>query len=385
LLTVSFRLLLAVLILSIGMTTATVSAAEILADGPLLSPTPIQGGSQPVPVAPPSPTDPAPTPAQVPANAKYLATTGSDADSGSQDAPYRTFSHALRQVRAGETLMVRDGMYVEQAIMSGSDTLAKGTPDARITVMAFPGENPVLKGILHLSSADYWTFDNIDVTWDENFTDSSQHMYRLYRGVGFEVKKSEIWGARSFAAMLINGDGVSNYRIHHNYIHDTAPSNDISQDHLMYVSDGTNGVIEHNLMVGSPNGRAVKLGNPNPGEGVPGGVILRYNTMVGNGSANTAVSYDAYNNRIYGNIMVTAGDSYYSVGTYHLAGTGNIVSENVAWDSEGNLKPDPLLQDGGGNLMADPQFDEHFVPRNPALYDTDGNLRFGHLATVTHE
>jgi hypothetical protein len=83
--------------------------------------------------------------------------------------------------------------------------------------------------------------------------------------------------------------------------------------------------------------------------------------------------------------MVTAGDNYFSVGTYHLAGGGNVVSENVAWDSEGNLKPDPLLQDGGGNVMADPQFKDGFVPGNPALYDGNGNLRFGHLATATHD
>ena len=47
-------------------------------------------------------------------------------------------------------------------------------------------------------------------------------------------------------------------------MHDTYASNDTNQDHLIYVSEAFNGVIQNSLLVNSPNGRGVKLARPTP-------------------------------------------------------------------------------------------------------------------------
>jgi hypothetical protein len=329
-----------------------------------------------------SPDVSAPPVAQVVAGAFYVSPTGNDANNGSQDAPWATLTNALPKLKAGQTLYVRGGMYVGDVILKGSSALRKGSASQPITVTAFPGENPIIKGIVHLSQADYWIIDNIDVTWPDGYTDSTQHMFRFYGGTGWELRNSEVWGAHSYAAVLVNG-GATSFKIDHNYIHDTTPSNDTSQDHLIYVSNGSNGVIEHNLLVNAPNGRAVKLGNPSSGSATPAGVVVRYNTMTGNGSANVGLSYDAHDNRIYGNIMVTAGNKYKNVDSWKLTGKGNTASANVGWDSAGVYEPDSPIVDGGGNLFVDPQLDGNYVPHNPALFNAQGQLMFGHLAKAT--
>lgn len=313
------------------------------------------------------------------ATAYYLSPSGNDSNPGTEAAPFRTFTAALPKLRAGDTLLVRGETYVENAILNGSATLAKGTPSSRITVQAYPGENPVLQGILHLSNADYWTIDNIDVTWNPANTDTTQHMFRFFKGTGWELKNSELYGARSYAALLVNG-GASGFAIRNNYIHDTLPSNGQSQDHSVYIADGNNGVIEYNLLTNAPNGRGVKLGHSSGGLGTPHSVTVRYNTMVGNGAANVSLSYDSNNHKIFGNIMVTAGSGYTNVGTYNQTGPNNVISDNVGWDAKGVLKDDPILVDGGGNMYANPQLDSSYRPQNPALYDSNGVLRFGHLA-----
>jgi hypothetical protein len=345
------------------------------------APTPAPSTPTPAP-APATPTPSAPPVGQVVSGAYYVAPNGNDANNGSASAPWATLTKALPKLKAGQTLYVRGGTYVGDVIIKGSSGLQKGTANQPITVTAFPGENPLVKGIVHLSQADYWIIDNIDVTWPDGYTDSTQHMFRFYGGTGWELRNSEVWGAHSFAAVLVNG-GSTNFKIDHNYIHDTTSSNDTSQDHLIYVSNGSNGVIEYNLLVNAPNGRGVKLGNPSAGSATPSSVIVRYNTMTGNGSGNVGLSYDAHDNNIYGNIMVTAGYKYKNVDAWKLTGKGNKASANVGWDSAGVYEPDSLIVDGGGNLFVDPQLDSNYVPHNPALFNAQGQLMFGHLAQVT--
>jgi hypothetical protein len=68
--------------------------------------------------------------------AYYLAVNGNDANPGTEAAPFATFTFALKQLRAGDTLYVRGGTYVGDVILNGSATLAKGTAANRITVTA---------------------------------------------------------------------------------------------------------------------------------------------------------------------------------------------------------------------------------------------------------
>jgi len=308
----------------------------------------------------------------------FVAPDGNDGSAGTQSAPWRTFEHAMKRLRPGDTLHARGGTYVERAHLRGTD-LTAGTASSRITVKAYPGERPVIKGQFWMSDATYWTIDGINVTWDPNYVNTQEHMVRFYGDHDMIYRNAELWGARSFAALLLTNN-ATNFNINHMYIHDTQPSNSMNQDHLIYASEGSRGVIEYNLLVGSPNGRGIKVGSPVAGSGKPFDLIVRYNTIVNSGAGNIGFSYDAHDNQVYRNVMVNAGPAWTSVAAFTLTGSNNVISNNVAWQSDGIIAPGTPLSDGGSNQKLDPQLDSNYRPTNRALYDSSGVLRWGHLA-----
>ncbi len=366
---------------SFNLNNVTVAPVAAVAPAPAPEPTPEPTPApQPEPIVAPAPAPaPAPQPS-VTGPTYYVSTTGNDSADGSIGNPWRTLSASMKKLKAGDLLLVRGGEYRERVEVRG-ESVPRGTVDARITVRAFPGEEPLVVGIFWISNADYWTFDNIDVTWDSANLNSEEHMVRMYKGHGWIYQNSEIYGARSYAGLLVNGNSTG-WLVTGNYIHDTAPSNDLSQDQLIYVSDGSSGVIERNLLTNAPNGRGVKLGNPQSGELLPANVIVRYNTIVNTGSGNVGVSYDAHDNQIYGNIMVNPGDNYYTVHAWYVTGANNVVRDNVAFGSKGVTKAGAGLVDGGNHFI-DPMLDANYKPTNPALYDSNSVLQFGHLAGTT--
>jgi len=65
----------------------------------------------------------------------YLATTGDDANLGTLEKPWRTFTHAVGNLDAGDVLYVRRGEYAE-----AFNVRAYGRPGRPIVISAFPGE-----------------------------------------------------------------------------------------------------------------------------------------------------------------------------------------------------------------------------------------------------
>jgi hypothetical protein len=311
----------------------------------------------------------------------YVSPSGNDAGAGTQGDPWRTLSSSMRKLKAGDTLLVRGGQYREKVEVRG-ESVPRGRPDARITVRAAPGENPVVKGFFWVSNTDYWTFDNIDVTWDEVNTNPQQHMVRLWKGTGWVWENSELYGARGYSALLVDG-GATDWVVRRNYIHDTARANGSGQDHLIYVAEGSNGIVERNLLVNAPNGRGVKLGTSVTGKRLPTNVIVRYNTIVNSGSGNIGISNDANGNSVHRNILVRGGGAFSAVFSWNLTGGGNTTNHNVWFDSVSLLPAGTLIQDTGGNRQLDPMFNSQYKPTNAALYDAQGILQYGHLAGST--
>ena len=66
---------------------------------------------------------------------------GSDANVGSKESPWKTIGHALTQLKAGDTLAIRQGTYFENVYCA-----AAGTPDKPITIRAYPGEHVTIDG-----------------------------------------------------------------------------------------------------------------------------------------------------------------------------------------------------------------------------------------------
>jgi len=90
-----------------------------------------------------------------PGNARFVdVKTGSDEGSGQENKPWRTLAHAVKQLRPGDTLYLRAGVYFEQLYLG-----LQGRADAPIIIRSYPGEQATIDGSLPefaLSPAENW-------------------------------------------------------------------------------------------------------------------------------------------------------------------------------------------------------------------------------------
>lgn len=303
------------------------------------------------------------------ANTYYVATNGANTNPGSQAKPFQTIAYALTRLRPGDTLYVRGGTYAERV---ANPKTTNGSASAPIKVLASPGERPVIQGLLWLKNISYWTFSGVNVTWASG-NSSQEHMVKFSGSTGWTFTSAEVWGARSYSAILVTG-GATNFALTNLVVHDTYKSNGANQDHLIYVSNGSNGLIERNLLYNSPNGRAVKIGASSSAGASPTGIQVRYNTMVNNtGKSNISLSFGTSGNTVQRNIMVISNEE--SVVAFDLSGSNNVVKDNVWWQASGVVEPNSKIVDGGGNLNVNPSFGNGYVPGNPAAkgYGHTGN------------
>jgi hypothetical protein len=287
-------------------------------------------------------------------NVHAVAVTGSDSAAGTEAAPWRTIQHALISLVAGDTLIVHGGTYTEHV----SASLHAGTSSAPILVRAAAGERPIVKGLMWLTGPTWWTIDGLNVTWDPATDNASQHMVKFNGGSNWTFENSEVWGAHSYAGILV-GSNPSNWRITHDCIHDTYPSNSTNQDHNIYVNSSLSagpGSIDHNILFNATNGRNVKLGAPTISTTAgTQNVSITYNTMF-NANQNVSISGGSRNNTIDHNILDKSLENHLIYG-YSLTGIGNVASNNVGFEST-KLIDGTGIKDAGGNVFPrDPKFD----------------------------
>jgi hypothetical protein len=274
---------------------------------------------------------------------------GDDDDEGSARRPWRTLEHALAQLRPGDRLVVGEGRYEENVRLD----VREGRPEAPIQVVAEEGARPVLVGLLWLEDLSWWDIRGLNVTWDDG-NDADQHMVKLTDGVGWRFADAEVWGAKSFAAILVDGE-PEDFTLSGLYVHDTHPANDTNQDHLIYLNCGTGGgVLERSILAHSANGRAVKIGPPDKGKGEVSDIVIRYVTMVDNrGPSNVQLAYEVSRVVVEHSILVGSAEGRANVTAFDLEGEGNVVRDSLGWESSGVL--DEGITDGGGIVELDPR------------------------------
>lgn len=119
---------------------------------------------------------PAPTPEpvlDVPGRTYFVATDGADEARGSRSEPFASVDTAVEAVGPGDAIVVRGGVYERDTTLSISGV--DGRSDARIRLVGFPGERPVIEfaggtdggwdadgGVL-LEDVSNWTVRNLEV------------------------------------------------------------------------------------------------------------------------------------------------------------------------------------------------------------------------------
>lgn len=331
------------------------------------APTPASAAAPPP--APATTAAPTPTPsASLPAlpgavaGALYVAPDGNDRNSGSATEPFRSVARGMSALEPGQTLYLRGGTYVENV---ENPSVNAGDPRGRITVANYPGERPVIQGLLWVSGASYWTFSGINVTWwDAN--GANQHMVKITNGVGWAFTNAEIWGARAYSGLLVVGTvsgQPADWVVSGNCIHDTLPSNGINQDHNMYINTGLSagaGVVEHNLFFNAPNGENIKLGGPDSASYDGSANVTIWHNTLHSASQPMLLGGGTRNILIEGNI-VGGSSSGHLVRGYQLTGANNVYRNNLGYGANRILNNDGSssgVVDGGGNLFPyDPLFD----------------------------
>ena len=152
----------------------TDTAKEITDIPSVSTATPIHGTDTPIDLTD-TPTDVYPD-----GNSYYVSTTGDDNNLGTETTPWRTISHGVTQITAGDTLYIRGGTYQEMVIID-----VDGTEFNPILISGFPGEEVVIDGkgntlpehgsgaYLVRIEGDYVTFSNATVqdfrrAWDRS-------------------------------------------------------------------------------------------------------------------------------------------------------------------------------------------------------------------------
>ena len=81
----------------------------------------------------------------------YVSKSGSDANSGSENEPWLTIQFAVNNVDAGDTVIVKEGLYNELITFnkSGSET------EGHIVLMNYPGSKPIIDGT-NLQGSNSW-------------------------------------------------------------------------------------------------------------------------------------------------------------------------------------------------------------------------------------
>jgi hypothetical protein len=224
---------------------------------------------------------PSPTPS-VTANTsdlRYVSPAGNDDNPGTLDQPWRTLSYALGRVISPQVLFVRGGTYRENV---DHIRLHHGTADRPITVLAYPGENPVLVGSISLPRPVYWMIDNLDVTGDPADQDPPSFMVKIVGGHAWTWENSEFTNTVDRANVFITGWGVaepSDFIFRGNCLHGLPqPPQGSSNLFLGSMQSGAHGLVARNVIFNTDDQPNVRIGSA---AGAPQRVKLVSNTIYG--------------------------------------------------------------------------------------------------------
>ncbi len=266
----------------------------------------------------------------------YVAPSGSDANPGTKRAPWRTIQRAVNALGPGKAAVVRAGTYAERVVAR-----AGGRFTARATLIAYPGERPVLAGRLKIT-ARYFRVSGF--AFRSNGTEEAI-VWVGARNV--EVSLNEIHDGTT-SCVFGGGDRV---RIVSNWIHDcgTHHVNGLPQDHGIYWTGGNDSLIANNVIE-----RAIGFGiQVHPYTSSNARNVIRDNTILANGRLaggslgasgiildGPATAFTVVKNN------VLAWNSTNGVRSFGTVGPGNVVTGNLGWQNpQGDFPTGPA---GGG-------------------------------------
>ncbi|MBD3386320.1 T9SS type A sorting domain-containing protein [candidate division KSB1 bacterium] len=268
----------------------------------------------------------------------YIAVNGNDQNPGTRARPWATFAYSLQQVRPGDTLMVRGGLYNEGEIWIRKDLGMGGSDGNYVTVMAHPGENPQLTGprrmivetnYIRIQGLEFLNTYSLDLPWwgEPGTREHVEILNNRFTGAfGIPLEFCGNYG-------LIEGNRIENsngesHAIYLHYGHHNILRNNrilgtykygihVYDEHKPEDPEGfvrrySNVIIERNYISSSKTRAGIILGTsadaPVPGVTMDS-ILIRQNVIINNGSVGIYVKawagrishIDIYNNTLYNN------------------------------------------------------------------------------------
>lgn len=168
-------------------------------------------------------------------NVYYVATTGSDSNSGTQSSPWKTIQKAANSVSAGDTVYVAAGSYGESVSItkSGSSSTSMitfiGSGETKLKTFSVSGSYVAIKGFTLAATDCSWS-GTIDISGDNCLIDSNTIKDSTRQGIQVN------YGADS---NTLKGNIIA--RVHVNGIMVVGSNNVIDSNDISDVRDNING------------------------------------------------------------------------------------------------------------------------------------------------
>jgi hypothetical protein len=299
--------------------------------------------------------------------------SGSDASGdGSPSRPLASLTKLDSALRPGQTGCLEAGTYGDTSTWHQIDT--NGTPSARITITAYPGESVTVVGYVDVEAADT-TLEYLNI-------DGSNTLYKAHpSGIDCPAPVSQslvIAGPddilqydnyyQSVPGLRGNGIGIGFWGdadgtiIRYDRIHDVGQCQ--AYDHLIYLSHGNDVQIYDNWLWNDPHGRGVQLYPAPTNARVYNNVIDRAGEgfVIGNEPGDTVSGNQIYHNVVVGSTgLPTEGIPGQMIHDLYggAPGTGNSFYDNLSYGNPGDLGRLSAVA-SYGNIVARPQFVDAF-------------------------
>lgn len=272
----------------------------------------------------------------------YVATTGSDTNTGSLASPFASVGKGIAAALPGDTVMVRGGTYYGTIAFTLSGELGKN-----ITLKAYPGETPSIDGsqitasgaqaLVTLAGDRYITLDGLNIcnlsggagSDPEGISiNGASHDITIENCTIYNIKNTATLAqGRSGHAILVLGNSnstpISNLVITGCTVHDTQTG---TSENITLAGNVDSFTVSHNILFNTENIGIIVAGgdNLNPS----GNVAVNY-ARNGEVSDNTL-----YNISMSNSVAVWGAGNYGAIAIYVCGGAGTIVERNVVYNSD---------------------------------------------------
>jgi len=273
----------------------------------------------------------------------YVAPWGNDGNSGSLQAPWATLHHASFLLQPGETIVMRAGFYVNDYLIVPSGVTTAQQP---ITVIAYPGEVPVLTG-----AAPWGT---VISTYSPLLVDGL-NFFRPDTNDAVDIWSSNVTVQnctfKETGGQFVRINGVSNVVIQNNVFDTNGYIDTDGEGDGIVVLGSSNILIQNNY--GARNGHYFADAIYNPSFGASKDIVMRDNTIVQHWGGGIGETGDGSQNMlIEGNRISNVGEGVAYIKTNLLLNaSNNIVRNNILSNEAGWYENNGLLLAGQSNIV----------------------------------